>query len=271
MKKSLIILVLVWMGGLAQLAASEYTKLLKNPDNDVKYAAATAYFENGKYTKAITLFEQIAKAFRGTDKAEKILYMLATAHTRQKDYYSGAHYYNSYVQTYINGDHIAECRYMLGYCYYQQSPEPELDQTATEKAIEAFQFFLSMHPNDEHAEQVKGYLHDMYEKLAARELANAKLYYNLGDYKGNNYRSAIVTAMNAMNDYPESQYLEEFAMIVVRSKYKEAIKSVDSKIASRSSDALDECLYFRQEHPQSKYDKEISRIINHLKKYYQSE
>lgn len=271
MKKCLSIAMVLLVCCSAHLAASEYSKLLKNPDNDVKYAAAVGYFEGGKYTKAITLFEQVAKAFRGTDKAEKILYMLATSYTKQKDYYSGAHYYNSYVLTYLNGGHVAECQYMLGYCYYQQSPEPELDQTPTEKAIEAFQYFLSMYPDDDHAEKVKGYLNDMYEKLAARELANAKLYYNLGDYKGNNYRSAIVTAMNAMNDYPDSKYLEDFAMIVVRSKYKEAIKSVSAKIQTRSSDALDECYYFNQEYPDSKYAKEVGRIINHLKKYHQPE
>ncbi|MBO4369811.1 MAG: outer membrane protein assembly factor BamD [Paludibacteraceae bacterium] len=271
MKKRLFIFVLLLLGTFTCQASSEYSKILKSTDNDLKYEAAVRYFDSEKYSKAVTLFEQIAKAFRGTDKAEKILYMLATSHTKLKDYESGAHYYNTYTLTYLTGDHFAECLYMLGYCYYQMSPESELDQTPTNKAIDAFQYYLSMYPKEEHAEKVKKYLNDMYEKLAVRELASAKLYYNLGDYKGNNYRSAIITAMNAMNDYPDSRFLEDFAMIVVRSKYKEAIKSVDSKIQARSSDATDECHYFLQEYPESKYVKEVNKIINHLGKYYKPE
>ena len=72
----------------------------------------------------------------------------------------------------------------------------------------------------------------------------------MGNYRGNNYRAAIVTAQNAINDYPNSQYKEDYSIIIVRAKYKEAINSVQEKLKQRCEDALDECYYFSQEYPE---------------------
>jgi outer membrane protein assembly factor BamD (BamD/ComL family) len=38
------------------------------------------------------------------------------------------------------------------------------------------------------------------------------------------------------------------------------------KLQQRSEDALDECYYFTQEYPDSKYKKEIEKISDHLKR-----
>jgi outer membrane protein assembly factor BamD len=88
----------------------------------------------------------------------------------------------------------------------------------------------------------------------------------MGNYRGNNYRAAVVTAQNALNDYPNTKYKEDYSIIIVRSKYKEAINSVQEKLKQRSEDALDECYYFSQEYPETKHKKEIEKISAHLEK-----
>jgi outer membrane protein assembly factor BamD len=245
---------------------SAYSKLLKSPDTELKYNAALNYYEKGDYTKTITLLEDISRTYKGTETAENILYVLSTSYFNKKDYISASHYYNTYVNTYLRGSHYTECLFMLAYCYYKQSPHPELDQTETLKAIERFQIYINQFPNDLRIPEAKKMLDEMYNKLADREFYNARLYYNLGNYKGNNYRAAIVTAHNAMNDYPDSPYKEEFALIIVRSKYKEAVNSVQKKVKDRSEDAWDECYYFLQEYPESKHKKEVEKIASSLNK-----
>jgi outer membrane protein assembly factor BamD len=69
-----------------------------------------------------------------------------------------------------------------------------------------------------------------------------------------------------MNDYPDSKYIDELAFIIVKSKYHEAIKSVQEKILDRSEDARDECYYYMQEHPNSKHQKEVEKMAEHLQK-----
>ncbi len=268
MKRLLLTLLIGIAGSVSAAYGNAYTKLLKNGTNEEKYEAAQRYYGQEEYGKSVTLLEQVVRFYRGTADAENIMYLLASAYTRRKDYISGAHYYQGYVNGYPHGARYQECLYMLGYCYFQQSPEPELDQTNTEKAIEQFELYLAQYPYGKHCDEVRGLLRQLREKLAERELTNARLYYNMGDYRGNNYRAAIITAQNAMNDYPDSDYMEEFAWIVVRSKYKEAMQSVAAKQEARCEDAYDECYYFLQEYPETQHRKETEKIARQLKKHF---
>ena len=250
---------------LAKISSKEYKLIRKSTDNNAKYEFAIKCYEEQDYKKTITLLEDISNAYKGTEKSENILYLLSSSYFNKKEYIAAAHHYKTYVNTYLRGSHYAECMFMLAYSYYHQSPEAELDQTATVKAIERFQIFIETFPYNEQTPYAKELQAEMYEKLALRDLKNVQLYYNLGNYMGNNYRAAVVSAQNALNDYPNTQYKEEYSIIIVRAKYKEAINSVQEKIQQRSEDALDECYYFMQEFPETKYQKEVDKIMTHLK------
>lgn len=268
MRKFLAIAITLLLGCICTPAWADkyYNQLLKSQDSELKYKAAMQYYEQKDYKKTIRLLEDISSLYKGTEKSENLLYVLSSSYFQRKDYIASAHYYKLYVNTYMRGKHYAECLFMLAYSEYMESPEPELDQRPTLKAIEHFQLFIEQFPYNEQVEQAKAMQKELYDKLAEREYLNAKLYYNLGDYRGNNYRAAIVTAQNAMNDYPDSKYIEELAFIIVKSKYHEAIKSVQEKILDRSEDARDECYYFLQEHPESKYVKDAKKMAEHLQK-----
>ena len=91
-----------------------------------------------------------------------------------------------------------------------------------------------------------------------KELLSARLYYNLGTYfgnctsGGNNYEACIITAHNALNDFPYSSLREDFSVLVMKSKYELAQMSVEEKRMQRFQDAEDECYGFINEHPDSK-------------------
>jgi outer membrane protein assembly factor BamD len=250
---------------LAKIDSKEYRLIRKSTDNNAKYEFALKCFEEQDYKKTIVLLEDISNAYKGTERSENILYLLSTSHFKKKEYIAAGHHYQTYVNTYLRGSHYTECMFMLAYSYYHQSPEAELDQTATVKAIERFQLFIEAFPYNEQTPLAKQLQTEMYEKLAYRDLKNAQLYYNLGNYRGNNYRAAIVSAQNAINDYPNSQYKEDYPIIIVRAKYKEAINSVQEKLKQRTEDALDECYYFLQEYPETNHKKEVDKIAKHLK------
>ena len=71
---------------------------------------------------------------------------------------------------------------------------------------------------------------------------------------------------NKTKDYPKSKFKEDFSILVVRSKYQEAIQSVENKLYERSVVALDECIYFLQEYPTSNYIKEVQQLKLELEK-----
>ncbi len=248
-------------------SCGEYTKILKSHDYDLKYEYAKKAFEEGKYTRSSTLLEELIAIYKGTDKGEESLYLLAKSYYMSKDYITASQYFTAYYMNYPKGEFAELSRYYSGYGYYLDSPEARLDQTGTYKAIEELQVFLEYYPQSEKAEDVQNVIILLQDKLAEKELYNIRLYYDLGNYMGNNYKSAIITAENALREYPYSKYREEMAMIILRSKYQEAQMSIDEKKEERYREVVDEYYSFSNDYPESEYMKEANRINVIASKY----
>lgn len=257
MKKYLSILLVATL----LVSCSEYQNVLKSNDPELKYNKAVEYFEKDDFIRAATLFDEVARYYRGTERSELILNYLARSYMGQKDYFTASEYYKTYVKTYPKGKFITEARYMVGYCYYLDSPDARLDQTATYEAINAFQEFLDLHPESERVPQVNKLLDELMNKLAYKELLSAKLYYNLGNYMGNNYLSAVIVAQNALINYPANDYREEFSFIILQSKYQQAVQSFEDKKEERYRDTIDEYYNYTNEFPEGKHRKDADKIL----------
>ena len=263
MKKTpffLIILVLTLF------SCSDYQKLLKSDDAELKYTKAVEYFNKGDFMRASTLFDAIANYYKGTERSETVLNYMARSYMGQKDYFSASEYYKTYVKTYPKGKYVIESKYMIGYCFYLDSPDPRLDQTSTYSAIAAFQEFLDVYPESDKVPEANKLLEELTNKLAYKAYLNAKLYYNLGNYLGNNYESAVISAQNALKKYPSTSYREELLMLILDSKYEQAVQSVDEKKADRYRSTIDEYYNYINEFPNGKYRKQADKIINESKK-----
>ncbi|MBR4962648.1 MAG: outer membrane protein assembly factor BamD, partial [Muribaculaceae bacterium] len=166
-------------------SCSEYNKLLKSTDYELRYEYAKIYFEQGKYARTYNLLKDVITLYKGTDKAEESLYLLARSAFMQKDYTSSGAYFEAYYRSYPRGEYAELSRYYTGIGYSKASPEPKLDQTDTYKAIKELKDFLDYYPQSEKAEEVQNLILELQEKLAEKELLTVKLYYDLGDYRGN--------------------------------------------------------------------------------------
>ena len=132
----------------------------------------------------------------------------------------------------------------------------------TVKAIEELQGFIDYFPNSDKVTIAQNAMFEMQDKLTLKELQNAQLYYNLGNYMGNNYESAIITAQNALKTYPYSKYREDFEMLILKAKYQEARQSVEEKKQDRYQDVVDEYFSFINNYPESKNRGEADNIYN---------
>lgn len=251
---------------LIAVSCSDYQKLLKSNDPELKYSKAVEYFEKGDFMRASTLFDEISRFYRGTERSELVLNYMARSYMGMKDYFSASEYYRTYVRTFPRGRFIIEARYMIGYCFYLDSPDARLDQTATHSAIKAFQEFLDLHPESERVPDVNRLLDELNSKLAQKELLSARLYYNLGNYLGNNYQSAVIIAENALKNYPANEFREELSFIILQAKYQQALQSVEDKKIDRYRDTVDEYYNFVNEHPAGKFRREAERIFADARK-----
>ena len=245
---------------------STFSKVQKSSDGDLKYNKAKNYYLEGKYKYSIDLFESLLNEFRGTPKAEEFIYLLGKSYMALKDYMSASDYFDSYLRNYPRGEFAESSRFLIAYCYYTDSPDVRLDQTATENAIYSFSEYLEYYPAGIHAADAMKYLTEMEDKLSYKAYLSAKLYYDLGLYGGNNYRSCIVTAECMLKDYPDSKYREDAIFIILKAKYKEATMSIAEKSYDRYSEVVDEYYRYANEFPDGKYMKEAGQILKSAKK-----
>ncbi|MCB8999128.1 MAG: outer membrane protein assembly factor BamD [Bacteroidales bacterium] len=239
------------------MSCKGYEKLLKSSDYQLKYDKAFEYYNDGDNVRSATLFEQIATVYRGTSKADTIGYYRAKAYYNQKDYTMAGHYFKELSKTYPKSPFADEADFMSAYCLYMLSPRPELDQSNTYAAINAFNLFLLKHPKSPKADECRSLILEMNEKLVNKSYLSARLYYDLGDYK-----ASIIALRNSLNDYPDTKYREELMFLLLKSSYLLAENSVPSKIKDRYQATIDEYYSFISEFPKGKYVNDAKSMYN---------
>lgn len=244
---------------LVATSCGEYNKILKSTDYELKYTYAKKYFDEKKYGRASTLLEELVPIFKGTSHAEESLFLLAQSFFYDKDYVTATQYFKTYYTTYPRGEFAELARFNAAYGLYLDIADVRLDQTNTYKSMQEFQTFLEIYPQSDKVQVAQDYLFEMQEKLALKELMACRLYFNLGNYMGNNYESCVVTAREALKTYPYSKYREEFQILILRSRHEVASKSVVERTAERLRDVIDEHYNYLNMFPDGKYKREADR------------
>ena len=244
-------------------SCGEYNKILKIQDAEVKYSYAKKYFNQKKYVKSASLLEEVVQYFRGRSEAEESLYLLAQSYYGQKDYITASEYFKTYANTYPKGEFTELAKYYSAYGLYLESPDPRLDQTQTYESISQFLIYLEDYPQSERAKEAQDILFELQEKLAYKEYLASRLYYNLGTYMGNNYGACVITADNALKNYPDTKYREELVYLKVCSKHELAVVSIDERLQGRYRDVVDEYYNYMNEFPEGKYTKQVKRYFDY--------
>jgi outer membrane protein assembly factor BamD len=252
MKKQFVFLIVVMI---TLASCSQYERLRKSSNYSLKYRKAFEYYGKEDYIKAGQLFDDIVSVYRGTNKADTVLYYQAMSYFKQKDYGSGSLYFGSFIKTLPTSPFAEECEYLSGYCYYKQSPRAELDQSMTNAAIETFQMFIMHYPTSKFREDAALHLSEMQDKLVDKSYLTAKLYFNLSQYK-----SSIIALNNSLTDYPETKYREELMFLLLKSSYLYAENSIAQKQKERYQSMMDEYYSFVGEFPKSSFVKEAQKM-----------
>ncbi len=252
------------------VGCGEYNRVQKTQDYEYKYEVAKSLYLEGKYNRASQLLGDVLAILKGTAYGEECLYMLAMCAYNSGDYESAAAYHKKYYQSYPRGQYVQHARYYSGLSLYKQTPDPRLDQSYTDEAIAELQQFLDLYPTTQLKDQTQEMIYLLQDKLVEKEYLAAKLYYDLGTYRGNsvqggsNYEACIVTAQNALKDYPyaTAERREEFAIMILRARYHLALQSIEEKRVERFRNVIDEYYAFENDYPESKYLAEARKVFS---------
>ena len=240
---------------------SQYEILLNSNDADLKYEAAFDYFNNGKFSKAASLFESLSVLTNGTERDDTVRYYWGLSTYKFRDYYTAETNFDQFIQSYPRSPFTSEARYLRLDCLYRQTLRYELDQTPTYTAINAISEYIIEFPSTTHMQQCNDMLVELNERLDKKAYEAAKLYYRMEDYL-----AARIAFRNVLKEDADNIYREDILYYIAMSSYKYAHQSVQAKQKERYLSFVDDYLNFIGEIPESHYRKELDMVYNKAQK-----
>lgn len=244
-------------------SCSTFTKMLKSEDIDAKYAMAKRLYEDKKYQKAITMFDNVQPSLLGTPYEDTISFLLGKALYATKSYEAAGEVMNQYRNKFTRSPLTAEAEYIYSMSFYKLSNAPERDQTETRRAIIAFNEYMNRHPNSPFNREIETLIEELSNKLYYKTFLNAALYYKIG-----HYNSAVTALRAALKNHPEMPYKEEMMFLICQSWYEYAKNSVYARQLDRYLKMIDAYYNFKTAYPDSKqFGRELERMFEQAEKF----
>ena len=242
-------------------SCGEYNKILKSTDYELKYSYAKKYFNAKQYSKSATLLDELVTIFKGTRLCRGVLVLVGAKLLRSERLSDGFAILRDLLYDLSERGVYGIIPFLFRLWFVSGLSGSRSDQSQTYKAIEQLQLYLEYYPQSERAEEAQNIMFELQEKLAYKELMATRLYFNLGTYMGNNFQSCVITAQNALKNYPYSKYREEFMFLIIRAKYELALVSVEEKLQGRYRDVVDEYYNYMNEYPEGNYVKQVTEVL----------
>jgi outer membrane protein assembly factor BamD len=263
MCKTIIKLVAAGIIAAASLQAckSEFDALLSSSDVDAKYAAAFDLFNNGKYSKAARLFENMAVQTSGTERDDTVQFYWGLSNYRFKDYYTAETNFAKFLMNFPRSPFAEEASFLRIDCLYRSTYRSELDQKPTYTALSIISQYMIENPNSSHYPICQRMVAELNERLDKKAFDNAKLYYKMEDYK-----ASRVAFKNILKDDADNIYREDILYYTAKSSYKFAQLSVEAKQKERYLTFVDDYYNFIGELPESSYRRELDVLYKRAQK-----
>jgi outer membrane protein assembly factor BamD len=226
---------------------SKFGKVVKSKDKEYKLKMAEQYYANKDYEKAQELYADLLPLFKGDSRFEDIYYKYAYTSYYLKDYSNAENLFKTYGENFPNSPKVEETEFMRCMAYYKQSPPVNLDQTNTVKTIALLQAFINTHPDSKKVAEANEIIDACRIKLEQKEFNNAKLYYDLGYYKAAGVAFSIL-----IDDFPDSDKSDSYALNSIKAYYRYAEMSVPDRQEERFERVVKDVNDFEQRFPESK-------------------
>ena len=240
---------------------SQYEMLLNSNDVDQKYEAAFQYFNEGRYSKAGSLFESLSVLTNGTQRDDTVRYYWGLSNYKFRDYYTAETNFANFLDIYPRSPFASEARYLRLDCLYRSTLRYELDQTPTYKAITEISEYMIEYPSTPHMEACSNMLTELNDRLDLKAYEGAKLYYKMEDYL-----ASRVALRNVLKADAENIYREDILYYIAMSSYKYAHLSIPEKQRERYLIFVDDYFNFIGELPDSRYRKELDMVYRRVQK-----
>ena len=266
MRKRFSILIAVAVAALMASCSSQFEKLLASYNYGEKYRAALQYYQDGKYSKAAQLFENIAMNAQGAPQEDTVRFYWGMSNYYMKDFATAQSNFSDFLSAFPRSPFATEAEFHMIDCMYRGTYRYELDQRPTEIALTYINKFILEHPDTDYAKFCKVMRDDLNERLDKKAFEAARLYYHM-----ENYLSAHHALKNVLKDDADNQYREEILYYTAMAAYKYALYSVEEKQKERYMTFMDDYYNFVSEYPQSRHKAELDNLYKKVSKIIKKE
>lgn len=240
---------------------SQYDLMLESNDVDAKYAAAFDYFNQGKYSKAASLFESLTILTNGTERDDTVQFYWGLSNYSSGLYSVAETNFQTFLDRYPRSPFADNAEFLRVDCLYKATLRYELDQVPTYTAMNAISEYVLSHPDGANADVCRHMLEDLKGRLDKKAFENARLYYKMEDYK-----ASRVAFKNILKENADNMYREDILYYAAMSSYNYANLSIKSRQKERYLTFMDDYLNFIGEYPESDYRKELDSLYEKVRK-----
>lgn len=217
------------------------------PEERLQYAISL--FEEEDYQDAATEFEALLLQYPGSVIVDDAQYYLGMCKFERGEYIIAAYEFSKLIKNMPASDFVPKAQFMLAETYYELSPNYNLDQKYTKKAIEEYQAFIDFFPLNEKVAEAEQKIIELNNKLARKDYDIAVIYEKM-DY----YTAALKYFDGVIETYHDTRYAPQ-------AMYRKIQLLMDRE---REDEALSEMKKFIKQYPDDDNFDTIEELKNSL-------
>ena len=241
-------------------ACTGFQKVLNKGKPEEQYKMAMELYEKGKYNRAIQLFEKAIPFYRGKPQMERIQFTYSMANYKVGNYLISGYHFERFTKNFPRSTKREEAMYLAAHSYYLSAPRYSLDQSDTQKAIDALQHFIDSYPDSDKVDEANRLIRDLERRIEKKDFDIAYQYLHTGKYK-----AAIVAFDNFLSEHLGTKYKEDVLFYKAKAAYYLALNSVEKKKEERLKKAVKAFERFKRNFPESKYTGQADNMLKKLK------
>lgn len=222
-----------------------------NMTPEERLSFAKNLYEQEDYQEALEELQALILQYPGSTIIDDAQFFLAMSRYKRDEFILAAFEFSKLIKNMSTSEYLAESQFMLAECYYSLSPNVNLDQAYTRKAIEEYQAFIDFFPLNEKVVEAESKINELNTKLALKEFNTARIYEKM-EY----YTAAMKYYDNVMEIYHDTEY----APLALYNK----IFILDSR--NQTSKAVEESGKFIEKYPSHPRINEIIAFKDKLEK-----
>jgi len=201
-------------------AAITFSGCAATPEADIKRDAAALYssavesYLSSRLEESEKGFKAILEEHPLSQYSTDAQLMIGDVSYAMENYEDAGSYYTSFVALHPSHPRAAYAQFQKGMSHFKEVLSLDRDQTATRKALFAFEDLLSAYPDSPYSARAGELVSFLKNRLAEKEFYIARFY-----FKNRNYKGALGRLRDILTQYPESGITDK-ALFYIGESYR---------------------------------------------------